>query len=269
MKPITKVIVIVILYLFTEVLSGISTMLVQFKAHQIGGLIRIVFFSIFVFGLIPKIYWSSVSFKSHKTYLQDVGLIIDKQFWRLILLSIGLYLPFVISQSIGSYLYNLHSGTKYYVNLQGHSFDELITFVSATFEEIVFRGVVIGILIQKVIPRKAVLISAIVFAFIHGLNALNPEVPLIWALSQVIWAFTLGILYGTILIKFRSVIPCILLHITINAMVGVWFVGLDKMTAESALWNIPFYGLLPAVLGIFLIKPLARLLTLKTHLKNS
>lgn len=77
--------------------------------------------------------------------------------------------------------------------------------VIPVIEEILLRGIVLKGLLTKYQPLHAVLISALLFAAMH----LN-----IWQFSN---AFVLGLLFGWIYIKTKSLLPCIVGHIFNNA----------------------------------------------------
>ena len=84
-------------------------------------------------------------------------------------------------------------------------------------EEIIYRGMITKLLLEEYRPTKAILISALIFGVIH----LNP--------AQIPGAFLLGLLFGWLYYKTRSVIPGIILHFINNAasVVGVIYLGED------------------------------------------
>ena len=92
----------------------------------------------------------------------------------------------------------------------------LVAFVVAPItEEVVFRGVFLRILLDRFPVKKAIHISALLFAGIH----LNPRV--------FSGAFMLGLILAWIYIKTRSLILCILSHSFANAITGIFrYVGL-------------------------------------------
>jgi len=110
---------------------------------------------------------------------------------------------------------------------------------------------VIVTLLLGFLPRvRAVVIGAAVFAGLHLLNMFNPEHSAIWVAAQTIWAFGLGLMYAYLFVATRTIVPLIVIHYLINGMVGVWLRGLDGQDVTSALYGIPFFGLLPAGLAV-------------------
>jgi membrane protease YdiL (CAAX protease family) len=71
-------------------------------------------------------------------------------------------------------------------------------------EELVFRGTILNGMLENYTPRKAILLSAIIFGLVHG----RP--------IQIVPAFFWGLLFGYTFYKTRSIILVILLHITVN-----------------------------------------------------
>ncbi len=68
------------------------------------------------------------------------------------------------------------------------------------FEEIVYRGIMLDELLVKYNYKKAIIISALIFAVIH-LNFV-----------QLTDAFIAGIILGTVYCKTKCLIPCIIIH---------------------------------------------------------
>lgn len=81
-----------------------------------------------------------------------------------------------------------------------------ITIIGPIFEELLFRGAITKALLQQYNPRKAILLSALLFGVIH----INP--------AQILPAFLIGILLAWMYYKTASLIPCILIHILNNSL---------------------------------------------------
>lgn len=86
------------------------------------------------------------------------------------------------------------------------SFIFLAVLFAPIAEEVLFRGIVTQLLLNKYHPTKAIIISALIFALIH----VNP--------SQIPGAFVMGLLFGWIFHKTGSLIPCIIMHFINNAI---------------------------------------------------
>jgi hypothetical protein len=79
-----------------------------------------------------------------------------------------------------------------------------------TIEEICFRGIVLGGLLKtRCRPWLAILISALLFALLHGLGA------------NFVTAILFGILVGWLYWRTGSIIPGIIIHITNNSLTAI------------------------------------------------
>lgn len=93
----------------------------------------------------------------------------------------------------------------------------LVYFIGAILlgpilEELVFRGTILNGMLENYSPRKAILLSAIIFGLVHG----KP--------IQMVSAFLWGLLFGYTFYKTKSIVLVILLHITVNfaGLLNAW-----------------------------------------------
>ncbi len=91
-----------------------------------------------------------------------------------------------------------------------------IALIPAIIEELFFRGIVLQGFVKKFGNTFAVLFSAIFFAVAH------------WSLVRFIPTFCLGILLGTLVIRYRSLIPAMIFHFINNAL---------AVTTQHFEWN--------------------------------
>jgi len=75
----------------------------------------------------------------------------------------------------------------------------------ALCEEVVFRGVLLQALATRLVPVAAVALSAALFAAYH------------MSLVQLIPTFTLGIVFATVTLRARSIVPTMVAHLLNNA----------------------------------------------------
>jgi len=80
-----------------------------------------------------------------------------------------------------------------------------IALLGPILEELLFRGAITKKLLEKYSPKKAIILSALIFGIIH----INP--------IQVISATLIGLLLAWIYYKTASLIPCILIHVINNS----------------------------------------------------
>lgn len=104
-----------------------------------------------------------------------------------------------------------------------------VAILGPILEELLFRGAITKVLLQKYKPTTAILISGLVFGIFH----INPV--------QVVGACFIGFLLAWLYYKTQSLIPCILLHILNNSLsvwIGLKYADTDTM---SQLLGEPLY----------------------------
>lgn len=151
----------------------------------------------FVIGLpIIKLIWRSISFKFGKFNAKQTLIAV------VIVFAIG-----IIGEALVLFIPMPDKiAALFDVVLQKNFPTFLCVCIIAPFlEEMVFRGAILGGMLNSGIDaRKAIIMSALVFAIIH----LNP-----W---QGIPAFAAGLFFGWIYQQTQSLWPCIIMHFTNN-----------------------------------------------------
>ncbi len=117
-------------------------------------------------------------------------------------------------------------------------------------EEFLFRGVILHGFLQNYGRRKAVLVSALLFALFH----LNP-----W---QFLGALAMGVVFGWWLIESGSLLPCLLGHAFANLlpwMAGRYSTGLGGLKAATVFDPVWFggfavFGALSLLTGAWLLR---------------
>lgn len=82
-----------------------------------------------------------------------------------------------------------------------------ICLFPAIFEELAFRGILLGGLLELVKPKMAIFISSLLFALIH------------FSLVSLVWLIPLGILFAYFRHKYNSIWYCILGHFFYNLVI--------------------------------------------------
>jgi membrane protease YdiL (CAAX protease family) len=238
------------LYILTEILSEVSVRAFNISNPILELAVKTIWFAIFAFVFIPKILKLPKGDTRIRGFAQAIGLGSFSPIGLLLFLTLTCYVIFAVSQVIGAVLYHSVNVSAFNLDFSRHSLLHSGSVVAAVFEEIVMRGIIVTLLLQHTSSKRAIFISAGIFAGLHLFNMLNPGVNQVWVFGQVIWAFFLGAFYAYIFIRTFSLYPVIILHYLINAMIGVWFYGLDRQDTVSVLYGIPFLGAIPAVLAI-------------------
>jgi len=156
----------------------------------------------------------------------------------------------------------------------------LYCFSVAIFEELFFR-VYIFQNVMKIVDNddkkrkliKAVLYTSAIFALAHFTNVFKEEVVKLTVIIQIIFAFGLGILFQSLLIRFKNILLIIVLHALINYM-GTYKVWLIKLNSSGSNADISMSDFLTSMIGcslfvILFIFPISFLLLKPSLEKNN
>lgn len=110
-----------------------------------------------------------------------------------------------------------------------------ILFAVAFAEELFFRGLLLRELIfgYCLKPMLAAIIVSLLFGALHILNIFS-YATMSYAIVQGFCAFAIGFDLAAIYCRFRSVVPCILVHAVIN----ITSIGLDGKGTKLAINNV-------------------------------
>jgi membrane protease YdiL (CAAX protease family) len=84
-----------------------------------------------------------------------------------------------------------------------------IAVLGPILEEVLFRGAIQGYLMRKYNPTVGIVVAALVFGLIH----MNP--------IQIFYAFCLGLVFGWMYYRTRSLMPVIIGHVLNNSLAAV------------------------------------------------
>jgi len=102
-----------------------------------------------------------------------------------------------------------------------NSVKEIIFFIFSMIgvgflEEIIFRGFLFKMM-EKESVNSALLVTSLTFGIGHIVNLLNGA-PLVITIIQICYCFIIGYLFALIFYKGKSLWPCIITHILLNAL---------------------------------------------------
>jgi membrane protease YdiL (CAAX protease family) len=214
------------------------------------------------FILVPFLLQLPKGKTSYKQYLDDIGLSKMQPFIKLVLLGLSCYLFLALSQIAGSVVFRLFEGypltggfIRQVLDLSGdlppQSASLLVSFPSI-FEEVAFRGIVLTAFLNKYTEWKAIVFSSLGFGLIHILNLAVGREP-VWVLGQIVWAFLIGLFYGYVFVRTRSLLPSMIVHYLGNAFIGslTGYLQARATVPVQALYGVIFsLGLVPTTLMI-------------------
>lgn len=200
--------------------------------------------------------------RSFRGYLDDIGLSRLHPFTQLVLLALSCYLILALSQATASFVYRLFEGQPINWWFVRQVFDlsgdlppgsaSLLVSIPSIFEEVAFRGIVLTVFLSKYSERNSIIFSSLGFGIIHLLNlAVGRE--LVWVLGQVVWAFTIGLFYGYVFVRTKSLLPSMIVHYLSNAFIGSFtsYIQINASIQIQALYGVIFsFGVIPTTLMI-------------------
>lgn len=120
----------------------------------------------------------------------------------------------------------------------------------ALWEEIIFRGVFLTVLLKISSARRAIITDGILFGMFHFLN-LRPET-LFLTIGQVIYTTCSGITLAYLYTKTSNLIPCMLAHYVNNIISAL--IMLPEMNLVIFFIYVVLTSLVTLVLGLGIIK---------------
>ena len=263
--PWLSLLAVMVTFVFSMVLAGIvfigliglsdnspAAQFTQMMTHHI----------LTVFILVPFVLHLPRGKRTFRQYLDDIGLSRVHPFIRLVLLGLSCYIILALSQVAASVIYRLSEGLSINGAFIRQVFDPsrdlppgspslLISFPSI-FEEVVFRGIILTVFLSTYSERKSILFSSAAFGLWHALNLLNGA-DLVWTMGQVVWAFIMGLFYGYVFVRTRSLLPPMIVHYLSNVFIST-LVGYLQVRASievQALYGVILsLGVVPVTLMI-------------------
>jgi membrane protease YdiL (CAAX protease family) len=149
------------------------------------------------------------------------------------------FIDFITKKIFPTHQSDVHPGIIFFLG---------VILLGPILEELVFRGTILTGMLENYTSRKAILLTAIFFALVHG------------ELFQVIPAFFWGLLFGYTFYKTRSIVLVILLHMTANfsSLLSYWGHPFNQpYTFLSAYgpysWLVYSFALVGLVIGCYLL----------------
>lgn len=222
----------------------------------------ISYHALIILVLVPFVLRLPKGKRTFRQYLDDIGLTRVKPFLQLVLLALSCYLILAISQAAASFIFRLTEGQPITPSFIRHVFylsgdlppysPSLFISIPSMFEEVAFRGIALTVFLNKYSERKSIIFSSIGFGLIHLINlAMGRET--VWVLGQVVWAFIIGLFYGYVFVRTRSLLPPMIVHYLSNAFIFSFtkYLQANASIEIQALYGVIFsFGVVPVALMI-------------------
>ena len=204
--------------------------------------------------------------RTYRQFLDDIGFTRVKPFFRLVLLALSCYIILALSQVATSLIYRLSQGlpitATFILQVLDISGDlppgsaGLFVTIPSMFEEVGSRGIVLTVFLSKYSERKSIIFSSLGFGLLHLLNLLNGA-DVVWTLGQVAWAYIIGLFYGYVFVKTRSLLPSMIVHYLGNVFIGslTGYMQASASVATQVFYGVTFsLGIVPVTLMILWTK---------------
>ena len=123
------------------------------------------------------------------------------------------YIPLVIIATV-----NVWCGVRFRMDLPATIVYFVAMIITGIIEEILFRGLLFKAMSKSSI-RSAIIVTSITFGIGHIVNLVNGNsTDYVATICQIFYAVSIGFLLAAVLYVGESIIPCIMLHSTFNAL---------------------------------------------------
>lgn len=269
--PIFGTLILLLLYagfLFSPILIELPLILIVNIFVDIP-FIALIFIDFFVSFGVMALFWLLIvprsldlpeGKQSLKEYIKTIGLKFDNKIVRNILLGIGCSIIFFISTFITANLFGHYTfDLEVIFGTPGSSialfgwFFLIMMLIPGIWEEVAFRGVITKLNLRRYSQRTTWIIVSVLFGLFHLVNLLVGRY-LVLTILQVIYAALLGLLFGYMFIKTKSLIPSIIAHYLIDSVGQLFlFVSFENM-GQLILFLVIGIGIIPTVFGMLLVK---------------
>lgn len=208
--------------------------------------------------IIPRSLHLPNGEQKFKEYLNHIKLTRVKPLFRNIVVEIGCSMiffvsTFLIANLLGTFTFDLNFLFGVPSLLEIGWFIFILMLIPGIWEEVAFRGVLFQLNLRKYSRNVTLVFTSLLFGAAHLLNLITGQ-PLSSTILQVIFAASLGFLFGYMYIKTNSLLPSIITHYLIDT-VGALFMNVDFPDfISSSVFFIFGVGLIPMVFGLLFVK---------------
>ena len=129
----------------------------------------------------------------------------------------------------------------------------MFNLIPGIFEEIVFRGVILMLLLRKYSKNASITISALVFGIAHLINFLifgN-----FWSsLTQIVTGIIIGCFFAYLVIRTSSLVPVIIIYYLYNSLTILSVVLYESYPQTTFYLKILFGCLIPITIKLVLLR---------------
>ncbi len=221
----TSIVILLILnYIFLNLVLIISQFLfatyyerIEFEIAKIGS---IFFFNMtyfcFLIILIPKYFGLPTGKQPLSSYIDEIGLHWLRRISKQIVLGLIFAILFLFFVSLFIGMISSYESIQYFIYFDTAFYAYLITISLLFWYELLFRGVILKLLLNKYNNNKAIMISSVLYTFfVLGTNLIIPfyylNVSYYIIIIKIIFLFIMGCVFAKLKIKTQNLLPNLIL----------------------------------------------------------
>lgn len=213
---------------------------------------RMAMGAIVVFGVLPAILGYFKQRPWLRRYLHHMRFSLgDNRRLTLSVVALSVTIMAAIMVGLGA-RFDVLRGDPEFLTDESRWFLAVLTLAPALWEEMAFRGVMLGNLQQRYRPWTAVLITALLFGLFHISNLLIQDLDQV--VMGMLLAAVVGVPWGYAVVKTGSLLPAIVSHYTINVGIGLLLSpDMEPSTSAAIFGSLTLVYPTLTVLGIWLL----------------
>ncbi len=256
------IILIVPNYLLNKFASG------SFKTYlennpYLSFLVSFIAMGILLLILLPFLLDILEGRKSYKQFLKNLRITKIKPVLRILGLGILSAVIVLALARFAAYLGTIKSGFYLFdiSRILGKESPLYTSLFPGIWEEVVFRGIILTMLLRIYSEKKSIIINGLLFGFFHLVNLLNflfgtafTIESLVSILFQVVYATAIGFFYAYLFVKTKSLIPSIISHYLIDAFLILMInVGNVDFYLFIVILTIIGIGIFPSIINLAIV----------------
>ncbi len=248
------IILLIILYdaIVWLVYYGLRNVEYLYDNYYIIFIITFALLALLLMIIVPYVMKIQGKNRGYKEFLKDIRITKLKPLIKIVglgILTAGVVLTCVlVTRLIADRLYTASFELDIKAILGPRS-DIYTSLIPGIWEEVLFRGIVITLLLKKYSEKESILLSALLFGFFHNAGLMNSIYysdsalfyNVIGVQLKVIHTFFSGIVYGYLFIKTKSLVPGMIVHYLYDTFVGVFALRIGDYITWIWVWVIFVY----------------------------
>ena len=216
----------------------ISKVICDFLALDLvtGFPIRFGIRAILFLGIVPFILKIPNGLRSFTEYLEDIRITNYKPAGRIVIVTVGSTILLLVGLALAGILYG-NFFLDFSIIVSNESPMILIAINAGLWEEIMWRGIVLTLLLKRYSVRISIAINTVLFALAHLINLLAGR-DILLMIGQLIFVLIATPFLAYVFIKTESLLPAILIHYSIDAFGPLFYYPMIQIGPDIIIGGI-------------------------------